>query len=99
MTTAFDPSSDNEVAILARVFVGGNGQVPGDLARAILEVKISARDRARMHDLATRNEADALTADEKAEMRAFGKAATLLSILKSKARRTLGTGLSDPNVY
>ena len=46
-----------------------------------------------MHDLAVRNQDDALTADEKAEMHASGRAATVMSILKSKARRTLGVKL------
>ena len=43
-----------------------------------------------MHNLAVRNQDDALTPAEKAEMFAFGKAGDLLAILKSKARRTLG---------
>jgi hypothetical protein len=42
-----------------------------------------------MHDLAVRNQADALTSAEKEELYAFAKAGTLLGILKSKARRTL----------
>ncbi|MGZ3386368.1 MAG: hypothetical protein ACXVB5_15815, partial [Isosphaeraceae bacterium] len=60
----------------------------------ILDLTISERDKARMHDLAVRNQDDALTPAEKEEMHAFGKAATLLSILKSKARRTLGIKLN-----
>lgn len=46
-----------------------------------------------MHDLAVRNQDDGLTPDEKEEMYAFGKAATLLSILKSRARRALGIAI------
>ena len=51
-----------------------------------------------MHDLAVRNQDDALTPAEKEEMFAFGKATTLLSILKSKARRTLGIKLETRTV-
>ena len=54
---------------------------------------VSERDKARMHDLVVRNQDDAFTAAEKEEMHAYGKATTLLSILKAKARRTLGIKL------
>jgi hypothetical protein len=39
--------------------------------------------------LAVRNQNDDLSAEERRELLAYGKAGTLLSILKSKARRTL----------
>ena len=82
-------TSENEVTILARILGNENGQLPVDMARYLLDLRISDRDKARMHDLAVRNQGDELTPGEKEEMFAFGKAATLLSILKSKARRTL----------
>ena len=94
MSTATTHASENEVTILARSLGDGNGQLPKDVARYILDLTISERDKARMHDLAVRNQDDALTPAEKEEMHAFGKAATLLSILKSKARRTLGIKLN-----
>ena len=77
-------------ATLARILGNGDGQLPQDLARYILTLGFSERDKARMHDLAVRNQEDALTPAEKAEMHAFGKAGDLLSILKANARRTLG---------
>jgi hypothetical protein len=89
MSTVTTHSSENEATILARVFDDERGLLPPDLARSILEVEFNERDKARMHDLAVRNQADALTAAEKEEMYAFAKAGTLLGILKSKARRTL----------
>lgn len=85
-------SGDNEVTILARVFDDERGLLPPELARSILEVEFSERDRARMHDLAARNQADALSPSEKDELYGFAKAGTLLGILKSKARRTLKIG-------
>ena len=94
MSTATTHASENEVTILARFLGDGNGQLPKDVARYILDLTISERDKARMHDLAVRNQDDALTPAEKEEIHAFGKAATLLSILKSKARRTLGIKLN-----
>ena len=90
MSTATTRSTENEVTILARILGNERGQLPRDLARYILDLGFSDRDKARMHDLAVRNQADALTPAEKDEMFAFGKAGDLLAILKSKARRTLG---------
>jgi hypothetical protein len=90
MSTATRRAAENEVTILARILGNGRGKLPRDLARYILGVGFSDRDKARMHDLAARNQHDALSAAEKDELSAFGKAGDLLAILKSKARRTLG---------
>ncbi len=82
-------TGDNEVTILARVFDDERGLLPPELARSIIDVEFSERDKARMHDLVVRNQADTLTSAEKEELHAFAKAGTLLGILKSKARQTL----------
>ena len=89
MSTAAVHHGDNEVTILARIFDDERGLLPPELARSLLDVDFSERDKVRMHDLAVRNQADALTPAEKEELYAFAKAGTLLGILKSKARRTL----------
>jgi hypothetical protein len=80
---------ESEVKILARVFDNEHGLLPRGLARSIVDVEFSERDKSRMHDLAVRNQSDALSPEEKEELFAFAKAGTLLSILQSKARRTL----------
>lgn len=98
MSTDTSHASENEVTILARILADENGQLPEEMARYILSLTISERDKARMHDLAVRNQEDALTPAEREEMFAFGKAGTLLSILKSKARRTLGIKLEAHTV-
>jgi len=88
-------TSENEVSILARVLGNGSGQLPRELARYILTLTFSDRDKARMHDLAVRNQADALMPAEKEELLAFGKVGDVLAILKSKARRALGVKAKD----
>jgi hypothetical protein len=80
---------ETEITILARILGDERGQLPHDLARYILGLGFNDREKARMHDLAVRNQDDALTPEEKEELFAFGKAGDLLSILKSKARRSL----------
>ena len=87
MSTATTHTGENEVTILARVFDDERGLLPPELARSILDVEFSERDKARMHDLAVRNQADALTPAEKEEMYAFAKAGTLLG---SSNRRPAG---------
>src|SRR5437762_13323137 len=89
MSTGTTHASANEVTILARILGDPTGQLPDDVPRYILDRNISDRDKARMHDLAVRNQNDELTPDEKQELQGFAKATTLLSILKSNARRTL----------
>jgi hypothetical protein len=90
MSTTTTHPGENEVSILARVLGNEQGRLLLDLARYILDLGFSDRDKARMHDLAVRNQDDALSPAEKEELFAFGKAGDLLAILKSKARRTLG---------
>ncbi len=94
-TTATRPC-ENEVTILARVFGKEGGMLSEEMARHILDLGFSDRDKARMHDLVVRNQDDALSSSEKQELLAFGKAGDLLAILKSKARRTLRTKLGNP---
>jgi hypothetical protein len=79
----------SEVAIHARLLSNEPGRMPLGMARYILALGFSDADKSKMHDLAVRNQQDALTPLEKEELFAYAKAGTLLSILKSKARRTL----------
>jgi hypothetical protein len=83
-------NGEKEVTILAGLLGNGHGKLSADIARYILGLAFSDEERVRMHDLAVRNQKDALSAEEKEELLAFGKAGDILAILKSKARRTLG---------
>jgi hypothetical protein len=83
-------TSTSEVSILARVLGNGEGRLPRQIARYVLDLGFSDRDKARMHELAMRNQEDALSPAEKEELFTYAKAGSLLSILKSKARRMLG---------
>jgi len=89
-TTTTSGASQSEITILARVLGNDQGQLPPDIARYVLGLGFSDDDKARMHDLAVRNQDDTLSPDEKEELFAYAKADTLLSILQSKARRALG---------
>jgi hypothetical protein len=84
-------TTDAEVTILARILGNGRGQLPPQIARYLLTLGFSDRDKARMHRLAVRNQKDTLLPAEKEELLAYARAGTVLSILKSKARRALKT--------
>ena len=60
MATATHKALESEVTILARFLGNGDDPLPKDVARYILGISISERDKARMHDLAVRNQNDAL---------------------------------------
>ncbi|MHB1426208.1 MAG: hypothetical protein ACYC3I_23840 [Gemmataceae bacterium] len=83
-------ASQDEVTILARVLCNEEGELPADIARYLLTLSFSERDKARMHDLAVRNQEGTLSAAEREELFAYGKADGLLSILQVRARRVLG---------
>ena len=98
MAAAADYDVENEATIPARILGNEGGQLPTGVARYVLALAVSERDKVRMHDLTLRNQDDALTPAEQEEMFAFGKATTTLSILKSKARRMLGIKLNTHTV-
>lgn len=80
---------NQEVTILARLLGNGKEPLPPRMANYLIDLGFSDNDKARMHDLAKRNQNDDLSPEEKDELLAYAKAGTLLSILKSKARRAL----------
>jgi hypothetical protein len=83
-------TGEKEVSILAGILGNGRRPFSHEIARYILDLDFSDEEKVRMHDLAVRNQGDALSAAEKEELFAFGKAGDVVSILKSKARCTLG---------
>ncbi len=89
MSTTTTHAGETEVSILVRVLNNEGGQIPREVAAYLLDLGFSDRDKARMHDLAVRNQDDALSDAEKEELMAFGKAGCLISTLKSRARRAL----------
>ena len=84
-------TASKEVTILGRLLVNGKEELKPDLARYFLALEFTQEDRARMHELAVRNQDGQLSAEEKEELLGFAKAGCLLGILQSKARKSLKT--------
>jgi hypothetical protein len=80
---------DYEVSILARLLAKDEEELPAEMARYLLGLGFNRRDKERMHELAVRNQDGALSKDERDELIAYAKTGSVLSILKSKARRIL----------
>jgi hypothetical protein len=93
MSTTAKPARENEATILLRVLCNEDGQLPLEVARYLLDRQFSDRDKARMHDLAIRNQEGSLSPAEREELFAFVNTGDLLGILKSRARRTLNIKL------
>ena len=60
-----------------------------DVARSILDMAFSPQERGRMHELAQKQQMGAVSFEEESELDHYNRVATLLSILKSKARKLL----------
>jgi hypothetical protein len=81
-------SINTEAAIWERVIPPG-GELAPPTARAILKLAFPSQERERMHELAAKAQEGQLTPEEHAEIEDYERVGTLLSILKSKARKVL----------
>ena len=82
-------STATESAILSRIIKPDHPALPATVARMILEWQFTDDDRARMHTLLEKAKDGTLTRSEKSEAETYERVGNLLSILKSKARRSL----------
>jgi hypothetical protein len=84
--STFSPS---EVAVLGRLIGPERESLPVLTARAILQLDFEPRDHARMHELSLKAREGTLSAEERAEIDAYGRIGSLLDQMHSLARRSL----------
>ena len=84
----YPEKATNEIGILVRILSNGKTISPA-LARHLLKLGFTDHDKARMHDLAVRNQSGLLSAKELRELDSYVNAGELLGILHSKARQAL----------
>ncbi len=77
-----------ETVILNRL-IKPEHKLPRAAARALLQLDFDEQDRARMHELALKNQADELTAREETELQSYLKVGLFLDLIHAKARRSL----------
>jgi uncharacterized protein YnzC (UPF0291/DUF896 family) len=87
---------DGEAAILGRLIRPENDDLTPDAARSILGLDFDEQDRKRMHELALKAQAGALTEAEEAELASYRGVGRLLDLLRSKARRSLKRAGIEP---
>lgn len=84
----------SEVAIFRRVLDGDHAVFSPAAARAILDLGFPQADRDRMRELSARAREGTLSPDEQAEINHYEVVGHILSLMKSKARRSLKRGVA-----
>jgi hypothetical protein len=79
----------SEVAIFSRVLEPGQATLPAAAARAILDLDFPQVDRDRMRQLLAKAKGGTLTPAEQDEIGNYERVGHILSLMKSKARRSL----------
>jgi hypothetical protein len=79
----------NDLAIIDRIVVPDQPDLPPEVARGFLRLSFHDDDRRRMNELAEKTTLDTLTPEEQVELDSYERVGHLLSLLKSKARRSL----------
>ncbi len=89
MRTDQSRNGASPAAIFTRMWETEDGKLPRTLARLVLKAGFPERDRARMHELALKNQEGTISAAELDELDNYVLAGDLMALLQSKARRTL----------
>jgi hypothetical protein len=79
----------SEVAIFARVLESDQATLDAAAARAILDLDFNQADQVRMRQLLAKARSGTLTAEEETESTNYERVGHMLSLMKSKARRSL----------
>jgi hypothetical protein len=82
-------SPNSEAAILSRVIQPQQDDLPPAAARAFLKLAFMKADRDRMHELAVKNQAGALSKSEQRELESHRRIARLLDLVPARARLSL----------
>lgn len=85
-------NNPQEAAVLDRLLEPVSRCFTGEVARALLAVRVDELAQARVDELADKCDAGTLTPDERDEYDAHIQASTLIGILQAKARRALAAG-------
>jgi hypothetical protein len=89
MSSQTSTAPPSETAILSRLIRLDEDNLPTAAAEAWLNVRFENCDLDRIHELVTRNQDDALTPAERAEMENYLRVSSFLDLMHAKARRSL----------
>jgi hypothetical protein len=89
MATTLQGVPSTEAAILDRLIHPGQADLPCEAAKALLTLRFDQQDLDRIHELVTRNQADALTPAERSELESYLRVGSFIELLQAKARLSL----------
>jgi hypothetical protein len=81
--------STTETAILARVVLPDAATLTPVVAQSVLAMEFIEADRHRMNEFSAKAREGSLTEDDQRELDSYERVGHFLSLLKSKARRSL----------
>lgn len=89
MATETQISQTGDAVILARLIRPNDDSLPAAEAKALLNIRFDGRELEHIHELVTKNQDDALTPTEKAELESYLRVSALVDLMHAKARRSL----------
>jgi hypothetical protein len=89
MATETQLSRAGDAAVLAKLIRPNDDNLPVEEAKALLNIRFDNRELARIHELVTKNQDDALTPDEKADLESYLRVSAFVDLMHAKARRSL----------
>ena len=89
MATESPITHTGDAAVLARLIRPNDDNLPAAEARALLNIRFDSRELDRIHELVTKNQDDALTPAEKADLESYLRVSAFVDLIHAKARRSL----------
>ena len=89
MATETRITHTGDAGILARLIRPEDASLSPAAAEALLAIRFGQRDLDRIHELAVKNQDDALTPAEKADLESYLRVSSFLDLVHAKARRSL----------
>ena len=89
MATQRHTESSTEAAILSRLIQPERDDLTNEAAQALLRLDFERQDLDRIHELVTRNQADALSPAEQVELGSYLRISAFLDLMHAKARRSV----------
>lgn len=85
MATTQGTTDSTEAAIISRIIHPERNDWPHETAEALLRLSLDQSDLDRLHELVVKNQDDALTPAEKAELESYLRVSFLVDLMHAKA--------------
>jgi hypothetical protein len=89
MATEPQISHTGDAAVVARLICPNDNDLPAPEAKALLNIRFNDRELVRIREPVTKNQDDALTAAEKADLDSYLRVSAFVDLMHAKARHSL----------